>query len=177
MEMFEWLNSISSFFDAVISTSHIFRSKKTTLKLPPFVAIPGVFLSESWGFSATLHEHLGFIDSGNHQISSWKSGHSGDGVLVHHLWWGTKTLVNGVTKHAAGSRKVAQRNFELEGRDFRRWIGVADIKQKHTKLLWQAYHVWSTYPSFNSVETSVKPFGGCCGIPGLQSASLQDTLH
>lgn len=86
----------------------------------------GVFLSECWGFSATLHEHLGFIDSGNHQISSWKSGHSGDGVLVHHLWWGTETVVNGVTKHggkyAAGSRKVPQRNFELEGRDFRRWL-------------------------------------------------------
>ena len=117
----------------------------------------GVFLSECWGFSATLHEHLGFIDSGNHQISSWKSGHSGDGVLVHHLWWGTETLVDGERKYAAGSRKVAQRNFELEGRDFRRWIGIADIKQKHTKLWWQAYHVWSTYPSFNSVETSVKP--------------------
>lgn len=43
--------------------------------------------------------------------------------------------MNGVTKYAAGSRKVAQRNFELEGRDFRRRIGIADIKQTTYKTL------------------------------------------
>lgn len=76
-----------------------------------------------------------------------------------------------------GSRKVAQRNFELEGRDFRRWIGIADIKQTTCKTLMTGLSLMIYLPIIQLSGDISKAFGGCCGIPGLQSASLQDTLH
>ena len=105
--------------------------QKTTLKLPPFVAIPEVILNQS-GFSCQNAEDfllpymntLGLLTLETIKSAPEKVAIPAMDVLVHHLWWGTKTLVNGVTKYAAGSRKVAQRNFKLEGRLFRRWIGI-----------------------------------------------------